>query len=158
MKFAGEFTVPARREVVYDRLNDAELFASCVEGVRHLAALDDGRYTAVLETKIAYIKFKFQIAVSFVENIVPERIVAQAEGTPIGIVGRMTSTVAATLIETGGATTISYEMDVALAGKLGSLGQPVLKAKAKEMERSFVKNLNAHFAADTAAEPAEAAR
>jgi len=158
MKFAGEFTVPARREVVYDRLTDAELFASCVEGVRDMVALDDGRYTAILETKIAYIKFKFQIAVSFVENIAPERIVAQAEGTPIGVVGRMTSTVAATLIETGDATTISYEMDVALTGKLGSLGQPVLRAKAKEMERSFVKNLNVHFAADAAAEPAEAAR
>jgi carbon monoxide dehydrogenase subunit G len=158
MKLAGEFTVPARREVVYDRLNDAELFASCVEGVRDMVALDDGRYTAILETKIAYIKFKFQIAVRFVENIVPERIVAKAEGTPIGVVGRMTSTVAATFTETGDATTISYEMDVALTGKLGSLGQPVLKAKAKEMEQSFVKNLNVHFSADAAAKPAEVAR
>lgn len=56
MKFAGEFTVPARREIVYDRLNDAQFFASCVEGVRDLVALDDGRYTAILETRIAYIR------------------------------------------------------------------------------------------------------
>lgn len=158
MKFAGEFTVPARREIVYDRLNDAQFFASCVEGVRDLVALDDGRYTAVLETRIAYIKFKFQIAVSFVENIAPERIVAQAEGTPIGVVGRMVSKAAAALSETGDSTNVSYEIDVALTGKLGSIGQPVLKAKAKDMERSFVKNLNAHFAPSGVAIPAEAGR
>lgn len=158
MKFAGEFTVPARREIVYDRLNDAQFFASCVEGVRDLVALDDGRYTAVLETRIAYIKFKFQIAVSFIENIAPERIVAQAEGTPIGVVGRMVSKAAAALSETGDFTNVSYEIDVALTGKLGSIGQPVLKAKAKDMERSFVKNLNAHFAPSGAAIPVGAGR
>jgi hypothetical protein len=30
-------------------------------------------------------------------------------------------------------------------GKLGSIGQPVLKAKAKSMEHSFVQNLNNAF-------------
>ena len=32
---------------------------------------------------------------------------------------------------------MSYEIDAALTGKLGSLGQPVLRSKAKEMERQF---------------------
>lgn len=150
MKFSGEFTVPARREVVYDRLNDAQFFASCVDGVRDLVAVDDGHYTATLETRIAYIKFKFAIAVSFVEKVAPERIVAKAEGTPIGVVGRLTSTASAALTEAGEATSVAYEIDVALAGKLGSIGQPVLKSKAKDMERSFVKNLNEKFAAGAA--------
>ena len=30
---------------------------------------------------------------------------------------------------------MSYEIEAALTGKLGSLGQPVLRAKAKDMER-----------------------
>jgi len=34
-----------------------------------------------------------------------------------------------------------------LTGKLGSLGQPVLRAKAKEMERQFAARLAACFAA-----------
>jgi hypothetical protein len=32
-----------------------------------------------------------------------------------------------------GATTVSYSMDSTLAAKLGSIGQPVLRAKAKGM-------------------------
>ncbi len=34
-----------------------------------------------------------------------------------------------------------------LTGKLGSLGQPVLRSKAKEMERQFAARLAAAFAA-----------
>jgi carbon monoxide dehydrogenase subunit G len=146
MKFTGEFTVSAPRDVVYERLNDAPFFASCLEGVGDLTQVDAEHYTATLETRIAYIKFKFAVAVEFVEKVPPEKIAVKAEGTPLGVVGRLTSTASATLREDGPEKTIvAYDMDVALAGKLGSIGQPVLKAKAKEMERSFVKNINAAF-------------
>ncbi len=146
MKFTGEFTVAAPRDVVYERLNDAPFFASCLEGVGELTQVDETRYTATLETRIAYIKFKFAVAVEFVEKVAPEKIVAKAEGTPLGVVGRLTSMASATLREDGAdKTVVAYDMDVALAGKLGSIGQPVLKSKAKEMERSFVRNINAAF-------------
>jgi uncharacterized protein len=145
MKFTGEFTVAAPRGAVYQRLNDAPFFASCIEGVRDLSRVDDTHYKAILETRIAYIKFKFAIAVEFVEKVAPEKIVAKADGTPLGVVGRLTSTASATLRDEGAQTIVAYEMDVVLTGKLGSIGQPVLRAKAKDMERLFVKNINAAF-------------
>jgi carbon monoxide dehydrogenase subunit G len=37
--------------------------------------------------------------------------------------------------------TDSYAIDATLTGKLGSMGQPVLKAKAKEMEKQFTARL-----------------
>jgi hypothetical protein len=46
---------------------------------------------------------------------------------------------------------VSYEVDAALTGKLGSLGQPVLRAKAKEMERQFALRLRTAFAEPEAA-------
>lgn len=152
MKITGEFQVPARRDIVYERLNDPEFFASCVEGVSDLVEVDPTHYTAKLVTKIAYIKFTFAVAVEFVEKTPPEKIVAKAEGTPLGVVGRLTSIASATLTERGETTQIAYEIDVAIAGKLGSIGQPVLKSKAKDMERTFVQRLNAAFAAPAGAE------
>jgi len=50
------------------------------------------------------------------------------------------------LSERGRETDIRYEIDAVLAGKLGSIGQPVLKAKAKEMEKQFAERLTAAFA------------
>ncbi|MEA2989019.1 MAG: uncharacterized protein QOG83_1730, partial [Alphaproteobacteria bacterium] len=43
-------------------------------------------------------------------------------------------------------TKIAYEVDAALTGKLGSLGQPVLRSKAREMEKLFAARLQAAFA------------
>lgn len=145
MKLSGEFTVPARREAVFERLTDAAFFVSCIDGASNLVEVDPTHYTATLETSIAYMKFKFAVAVAFVEKIVPEKISAKAEGVPAGVVGRLAATASAVLAEAGDQTRVAYEIDVALTGKLGSIGQPVLRAKAKTMERSFVQNLNRAF-------------
>jgi carbon monoxide dehydrogenase subunit G len=42
-------------------------------------------------------------------------------------------------------------METTLTGKLGSIGQPVLKAKARDMEKQFAKNLQARVNSDTVA-------
>jgi carbon monoxide dehydrogenase subunit G len=143
MKFTGELIVKAPREHVFDRLKDARFFASCVEGVRDLKELTPTNYTANFETKIAYIKFRFEVAVEMTRTDRPEAIAAKIEGKPHGIVGRLSATSAASFVEKDGGTAIQYAVEASLTGRLGSIGQPVLKAKAKEMERQFVQNLRA---------------
>lgn len=145
MKFAGELMVPAKREDVFDKLKDAPFFASCVEGVRDLVEVSPTHYTANFETKIAYIKFKFEVSVEMTVADRPNAIAAKIEGKPHGIVGRLSATSSANLVEKDGETAIQYAIETNLTGKLGSIGQPVLKSKAKEMEKQFVKNLRAAF-------------
>ena len=147
MKFTGKIDVPASRQAVFEKLRDAHFFASCVDGVADLVEIDDRHYTATLESRVAYIKFKFAVTVEIVELDEPNRVVAKVEGTPIGMVGRLTATAAANIEEQDGGTAVHYELDVALTGKLGSLGQPVLRSKAKEMEKQFAARLAAAFAA-----------
>lgn len=146
MKVTGEITVDAPREKVFDALRDARFFASCVDGVRELSEVDTTHYTAVLETKVAYLKFRFNVTVELVRIVSPEEIEAKIEGTPLGMVGRLTATSATKLIEAGAQTMVTYSVDATLTGKLGSLGQPVLRAKAKEMDRQFAERLRAAFA------------
>ena len=145
MKFTGDIAIPAPREAVYAKVRDARFFASCVEGVQQLNEIDGDHYTAVLETKVAYLKFKFNVVVEVVRADPPREIEARIEGTPLGIVGRLTATSLTRLAEDGGGTKVSYEIEAALTGKLGSLGQPVLRSKAKEMERIFTERMRAAF-------------
>lgn len=147
MKFSGEIAVAAPREAVFGKLQDIHFFASCIDGVSGLTPLDERRFDAVLETKVAYMSFKFKVTVELTEVMAPELIAAKIEGAPMGLVGRLTATSATRLIAAGDHTTIRYEIDTALTGKLGSIGQPVLKAKARDMEKQFAKNLGAAFAA-----------
>jgi uncharacterized protein len=149
MKFTGDIVVQAPPEAVYAKVRDARFFASCVEGVQDLNEIDSDHYTAVLDTKVAYLKFRFNVAVEVVHADPPREIEARIEGTPLGIVGRLTARSVTRLAPENGATKVSYEIDAALTGKLGSLGQPVLRAKAKEMERVFTERMRAAFASAT---------
>ena len=146
MNITGEITVAAPREAVFKALSDAPFFASCIEGVQDLKKIDATHYDAVLETRIAYMRFKFKVAVEMTKAISPEEIQAKVEGTPLGVVGRLTATATTQLADLGGQTLIRYAIDATLTGKLGSMGQPVLKAKAKEMEKQFTARLTAAFA------------
>ena len=147
MKFTGDISVPAPRDAVYAKVRDARFFASCVEGVQELNEIDPDHYTAVLETKVAYLKFKFNVAVEVTRADPPHEIEAKIEGTPLEIVGRLTARSLTRLEEENAGTKISYEIEAALTGKLGSLGQPVLRSKAKELERQFAERMRAAFTA-----------
>jgi carbon monoxide dehydrogenase subunit G len=147
MKFSGELTVKAPLAQVYAKVRDARFFASCVDGVQDLKETAPDTYAAVFATKVAYMNFKFNVTVQVVRAEEPREIEAKVEGTPLGIVGRLTATSLTRLTEEGGETKISYDVDAMLAGKLGAMGQPVLRSKAKEMERQFAARLAAAFAA-----------
>jgi carbon monoxide dehydrogenase subunit G len=145
MKFTGDMTVQAPRAQVYKAVRDARFFASCVDGVSELTETAPDTYAAVFATKVAYMTFKFKVTVEVVRAEEPSEIEAKVEGSPLGIVGRLTATALTRLSDAGGGTKIDYEVEAALTGKLGSLGQPVLRSKAKEMERQFAARLAAAF-------------
>jgi carbon monoxide dehydrogenase subunit G len=153
MIVSGEILVPAPRKVVFEALQNAPFFASCVEGVHDLKEIDATHYDAVLETKVAYMKFTFKVSVEVTKIAPPDRIEAKIEGTPLGVVGRFTATSATDLVEAGTGTLVRYAIDANVTGKLGSMGQPVLRSKAREMEKKFAERIRAAFAVSAAPPP-----
>jgi len=146
MNVSGEFTVNAPRQDVFNALRDAKSFVRFVDGVSDLKEIDPTHYEAVFETRVAYLKFKFAVTVEVTRLQEPSEIEAKIEGTPLGVVGRLTAKSITKLEDAGSETKVSYSVESTLAGKLGSLGQPVLRAKAKEMEKQFAQKLRAAFA------------
>ena len=112
-----------------------------------LAEIGPDRYAAVFETKVAYMKFSFKVTVEMTRADPPNEIEAKVEGTPLGVAGRLTATSMTRLTDVGEGTQIAYEVEAALTGKLGSLGQPVLRSKAREMEKQFATRMSAAFQA-----------
>lgn len=145
MNVSGEFTIAAPRAAVFETIRDPKSFIALVDGIKDLKEIDPTHYEAMFETKIAYLNFRFKVAVEVVKLEVGE-IAARIEGTPLGVVGRLTATTSTTLTEAGDETKIAYSVDAALAGKLGSMGQPVMRSKAKDLEKVFVSRLRERFA------------
>ena len=146
MNVSGEFTVNAPREVVFKTLRDASSFVRFVDGVHDLKEIDPNHYEATFETRVAYMKFKFAVTVEVTRAEAPSEIEAKIEGNPLGVVGRLTAKSITRLTEAGNETKVLYSVESTLAGKLGSIGQPVLRSKAKDMEKEFAKRLRAAFA------------
>ena len=146
MKVEGHISVAAPREAVFTKLSDARFFASCIDGVQDFTEIDPTHYSALFATKIAYLRFNFKVTVAMTKKELPRELEATVEGMPLGVVGRLTATARTELTDTGGATDIHYTIDAALTGKLGSMGEPVLRAKAREMEKQFTARLTAAFA------------
>src|SRR5260370_11344097 len=117
MKITGQVRVKAPRAAVYEALRDARFFASCVEGVHDLTELAPDRYSATLESKVAYMSFKFKVTIELVRAEPPHAIEAKVEGTPLGIVGRLTASALTTLSEAGDETHIDYTVDSSLTRK-----------------------------------------
>ena len=146
MIVTGEITLSAPRETVFQVLQNAPFFASCVEGVHDLKEIDATHYDAMLETKVAYMTFSFKVSVEVTRLSPPDRIEAKIEGTPLGIVGRLVAVSTTDLIDAGNETLVKYAIDATITGKLGSMGQPVLRSKAKDMEQKFADKMRAAFA------------
>ena len=146
MDIYGEFKVNAPREVVFKALRDANSFVRFVDGVSDLKEIDSTHYEAKFETRFAYMKFIFAVTVELTRVEYPSEIEARIEGDPLGVVGRSTARTVTKLIDAGKETKVSYAVETALAGKLGSLGQPVLRSKAKDMEKQFAARLRSAFA------------
>src|SRR5579872_3008276 len=91
MIVSGELTLPAPREAVFQVLQNAPFFASCVEGVHDLKEIDATHYDAVLDTKVAYMKFSFKVSVEVTKLSPPDRFEPKTEATPPGIVGGFTA-------------------------------------------------------------------
>src|SRR5262245_15012565 len=100
MNVSGEFTIKAPRAAVFETIRDPKSFISLVDGVRDLKEIDPTHYEAMFETKIAYLNFKFKVAVEVVQLTIDE-IAAKIEGTPLGVVGRLTATTRTTLTDAG---------------------------------------------------------
>ena len=145
MNVSGQITVTAPRQAVFNALSDARFFASCVDGVRDFKELDATHYQATLETRIAYMRFNLTLSVEVSRVSSPDEIEAKIEGTPLGWVGRLTATAITRLVEDSDKTVVDYSIEATLTGKLGSIGQSVLRAKAMEMEKGFAERLTSAF-------------
>jgi carbon monoxide dehydrogenase subunit G len=122
MKVSGEFMVNAPRGVVFRTLRDASSFVRFVDGVQELKEIDGNHYEAIFETKVAYIRFKFNVTVVVTRVEEPSEIEAKIEGMPLGVVGRLTANSITRLEDAGAETRVTYSVESVLAGKLGSIG------------------------------------
>lgn len=146
MRISSSFSIPAPPHEVFDRFLDQETMKSCIPGCDELERLDESHYRGQLVNEVAHVRFNARFAAEIVEMDRPRlvRAVLTGEDRRLGTSLKLTASLG---VEPDGDSdsAVSYEMDLALWGKLGRLGEPIIRRRSAEVERDFVTAFKTAF-------------
>ncbi|WP_420332490.1 SRPBCC family protein [Roseibium sp.] len=136
MDMNGTRRIPAKREAVWQALNDPEVLKACIPGCESLEKTSDTEMNASVTSKIGPVKAKFKGAVTL-ENInAPESYTIVGEGKG-GVAGFAKGSADVKLSEEGEETVLTYEAKAQVGGKLAQLGSRLIDSTAKKMAEDF---------------------
>jgi carbon monoxide dehydrogenase subunit G len=146
MTMSGEHQLPAPRETVWQKLNDAEVLKSCIPGCEELTKTSDTEFVAVAVTKIGPVKARFKGRVHLTDLDPPNgyRISGEGDG---GVAGFAKGGATVKLTDQDGGTLLSYNVEAQIGGKLAQLGQRLINGAAKKIADDFFKNFAANVSA-----------
>ena len=150
VNFSGSLSVDAPSDRVWELLRDPARLVSAIPGIESFEALDETTFSVRVAQRVGPFQARFDIRMSLTELDPPRRLVATGQGTGTGgSMLRIPSVVIDLEPTSSGGTSLSYNIEFSLLGKLGTLGYPVVKQRAGEMARLFGENLQRELEADS---------
>ena len=151
MKFGGEHTVPARRERVWEALNDPAVLEACIPGVQALEKRSGNEFAATVQARIGPVRAGFRGAVTLSELDPPNSYRISGEGTG-GAAGFVRGGARVRLEDApGGATRLAWEAEAQVGGKLAQVGSRLVGGAAKRLASEFFDALSERVAAEAPA-------
>jgi uncharacterized protein len=144
MTMTGEVQLPASREQVWAKLNDAETLKSCIPGCEELIMSSPTEFQAVAVTKIGPVKARFKGKVHLTDLNPPNGYKISGEGDG-GVAGFAKGGAIVALTEKDGGTLLAYNVEAQIGGKLAQLGQRLINGAAKKLADDFFQKFAAVF-------------
>ncbi|TYC58672.1 carbon monoxide dehydrogenase subunit G [Rhodobacterales bacterium] len=136
MEMNGSHRIPAKRETVWEALNDPEILKECIPGCESLEKTSDTEMTAAVTSKIGPVKAKFKGAVTLENMNPPESYTIAGEGKG-GVAGFAKGSADVKLTEDGDGTILTYDAKAQVGGKLAQLGSRLIDSTARKMAEEF---------------------
>jgi carbon monoxide dehydrogenase subunit G len=149
MKLSSQFTVPAAPDKVVALFFDPATMRECLPGCEELQQVDEKTFRGVLTNEVAHVKFKagFTADITSVEQPADDtspgvvKAVLKGEDRRLGSTIKIDATM--TITPVGQDSRVDYDLEMAMWGKLGRLGEAVIRRRSVEVERQFSEALAA---------------
>ncbi|WP_299442056.1 CoxG family protein [uncultured Rhodospira sp.] len=142
MDFNGEYTIPADRWTVWWALNDSEVLKGCIDGCESLDWTSETELTGKFKAKIGPVSARFASTLTLSEMEVPESYLLTAQGQG-GAAGFFKGSARVVLIEDSeGTTTLRYQSEAAVGGKLASVGSRLVKGAVDKTAADFFQRFS----------------
>jgi uncharacterized protein len=154
MRLTSDFTVPSAPDKVLALLLDATTMQTCIPGCEELVQRDDTHYRGVLVNEVAHVRFKANFSAEITATSAPDNTdesaavhaVLKGEDRRLGSTIRVDVTLTVSPDPAGGqadASRVEYVLELAMWGKLGRLGESVIRRRSMEVERQFAESFRA---------------
>ena len=151
MIFEHRVTIEASKSQIWDLLSDFPRAAKLMPDVSDVKQQEDGSYGGTMRIRIGPIGLNLAgtIDVQQDDDIGLWNMKASAQDRRVG--GGLQATIRVELVESSpAASELSVTADVQLLGRLGQLGQPLIKRKANSTIQEFAENLKAAVSSESA--------
>ena len=154
MKIAGEATLHAPVEQVWDALLDPSVLVATIPGCERLQTTGENAYAMTVSAGVAAIKGTYSGTCELRDLEPHSSLVLSAQGA--GAPGTIGTDVKVTFAPgADGTTTVSYDADATVGGMIAGVGQRMLTSVSKRMAGEFFGNVDKVL---TGQAPAEAGR
>ena len=136
MEMHGERRIPAPREEVWARLNDADTLKNCIPGCQEIEKTSDTEFTAKVVAKVGPVRATFTGKVSLTDLDPPNGYTISGEGQG-GVAGFAKGSARVDLDTTDGETVLRYGVQAQVGGKLAQIGSRLIDATARKMADDF---------------------
>jgi uncharacterized protein len=163
MRIAGNATLHAPVEAVYDALRDPRVLVRTIPGCERLEQVGEDAYQMTVTAGVASVRGTYAGDVRLTDHRAPNAFVLRASGS--GAPGTVSADVTVELASgDNGTTVLSYDADAVVGGMIGGVGQRLLSTVAKRTAGEFftavdevlTAGLEKLVAGDGAAAPATA--
>ncbi len=145
INLTGEYHFDAPQELVWDMFQDPDVLARIMPGCEKLEKVEENVYKGKLKIRVGPVQGVFQGKVELHDLKPPNsyRMVVNGRG-PAGIVNGEGNIA---LSSDGDATTLNYEGEAQVSGRIASVGQRLMDTSAKSIVRQSLENLDAQITA-----------
>jgi carbon monoxide dehydrogenase subunit G len=136
-----DLDVPAQK--AWDFLIDINKFSACLPGIDEVHQIDDKTFDGVISAAVGPISGKFNFRSTILESKPPEQMVVRTEGMDSVTKSTVNADMTVDLRRVSDtASRMDYKADVKIKGRLGILGDMVLRATATLILEEFKKRLH----------------
>ena len=141
MRIAGEATLQAPVDKVWDALLDPSVLVRTIPGCERLETTGENAYAMTVTAGVAAIKGTYAGTCSLTDLHPGESLVLSAQGA--GAPGTIGADVTVSFRDNGdGSTRLTYDADAVVGGMIGGVGQRMLTSVSKRMAGEFFGNVD----------------
>ena len=135
MKLTGSYKLKVKKEIVWKALNDSNILKQCIPGCESFEKESDTVFNTSATNQIGPMNATFSGTVTLSNIRENQSYTLSGEGkSPVGFANGSADV---KLKEENGITTLSYEVDVNVGGKIAQLGSRLINGVAKKMSDYF---------------------